>query len=407
MRTPRRPPAREPVGERGPAATPVRAVGVAYSLVVVLSASACGPDRAPGYEPPTIRDSAGVTVVENTAPRLPPGSWTVGTPSVACSASGAAGDPRVNAVGSIVPMGGDTVAGLSYQAQRVLICAAGRVVRVLGGEGGGPGEFSDVRALVPAAGDSVAVAEVNRVTFLDPATGGVRTLALHEVDGEGTGFLAGRGGLVVVRPAREVASSSGARYDLLRIDAEGNVVAAIPGTVWSNTAASSMIDMALWNPGRTWVLGDERYWWSPRDRLQLHLHDPDGFRRVVRAPWTPPEITDDMWDRGAASIREEMGGQVPPEVLEQIVGTREDAPTGPAVLSLKLGDEGELWVQLAQHDPVGEANRWRVFGADGVWLTDVAVPRDVQIERVENDRIFGVRNDELGLQTVVIHPLTR
>jgi len=296
---------------------------------------------------------------------------------------------------------------LSYRGQRVLICAAGRVVRVLGGEGGGPGEFGDVRALVPAAGDSLSVAEVGRITFLDPTSGGVRTLALHQVDGEGTGFLAGRDGLLVVRPAREVASSSGARYDLLRIDGEGNVVATIPGAVWSNAAASSMIHMALWNPGRTWVLGGDRYWWSPRDRLQLHLHDPDGLRRVARAPWAPPEITDEMWDRGAASIREEMEGQVPPEVLEQIVGTRENATTGPAVLSLKLGDEGELWVQLAQRDPLGEPNRWRVFGADGVWLTDVTVPGDVQIERVERDRIFGVRNDELGLQAVVIHPLSR
>lgn len=165
--------------------------------ICVLSLTACAGEAGIGGagDAVTVRDSAGIQIVESSAPLHPAGSWTLGALTPLCSAHG---DDRVGLVSAVVPLAEDTVAVMAGQDQRLLLCAGSEVVASFGRRGEGPGEYRFVRAVRGVSADTVALVEGDRVTFLNVRTGGVRTLAPDQVNPGATHF---------VGSAREIAAS--------------------------------------------------------------------------------------------------------------------------------------------------------------------------------------------------------
>ncbi|MEK9502450.1 hypothetical protein WI372_15760 [Gemmatimonadota bacterium DH-20] len=370
----------------------------------------CVEGGRPEASPPSVveRDSSGVRIVENFAPVHAPGAWSVGSVTPLCSARD---DDRIGQVSAIVPLDGDTVAVMSGQGQRLLICVGGRVVASHGGEGEGPGEYRFVRGLHRVSRDTVALVENERVTYLDLRTRGVRTLAPPAAHPDATRFLGSPFKIVASRrsPGAGEGPSTGAprRYDLFDA-ANGSVDSPdFEEVAWSDALPGSGPEIALWAPGLTWALSESSFWFVERNETDLQLRTIEGVRRIVRAEIHAPSISESVWSEARSRLRAGLSDQGLPEaVLTSMLEIPEDRRVYP-IRQMEPDPEGRLWVRLAQEDPMREPAPWRVFDARGRWVTDVHVPRDVQVRFISNERIYGVQLDELDLQTVVVLPIRR
>ncbi|MFW6078460.1 MAG: hypothetical protein ACODAE_02490, partial [Gemmatimonadota bacterium] len=68
--------------------------------------------------------------------------------------------------------------------------------------------------------------------------------------------------------------------------------------------------------------------------------------------------------------------------------------------------EGNLWVR-APDDSDRATAAWDVFDADGRWLGAVDIPSGLDVHEIGADYLIGTTTDELDVQRVVVHELTR
>lgn len=354
------------------------------------------------------RDSSGVRIVESSAPVLGPDAWAVGPVTPLCSARN---DDRVGQVAAILPLDGDTVAVMSGQQQQLLLCVGTEVVASYGGEGEGPGEYRFVRWLLRASRDTVAVVENERVSYLDLRTGGVRTLAPHAVRTDATRFLGSPVKIAASRrsPGDVDPTSSGAprRYDLFSVDLDSEESPLFERVAWSDAVAGTGPEIALWAPGLTWTISERAFWFVHRNEIDLHVHTADGRRQIVRAGIRAPVVSEAVWAEARSRLRSGLSDQgLPESVLTSMLEIPDDRRVYP-IRQMESDPEGRLWLRLAQADPLREPTPWRVFDDRGRWLTDVQVPRDVQVRSISSERLYGVQLDEFDLQTVVVLPIRR
>ncbi|HEV2735173.1 MAG TPA: hypothetical protein VGV85_10055, partial [Longimicrobiaceae bacterium] len=154
----------------------LRAAGI--GLLPALAA--CGGDaRAAG---PVVRDSAGVKIVENSAPAWGEGQgWRLAAePALDIGMLDGPPQYQLGRVTGAVRLGdGTVVVGDDQSKDLRFFDRAGRHVRTVGREGGGPGEFKAVGSLA-ALGDSLVVGDYNnrRVTVFAPDGKLVRAVPL-------------------------------------------------------------------------------------------------------------------------------------------------------------------------------------------------------------------------------------
>jgi hypothetical protein len=66
-----------------------------------------------------------------------------------------------------------------------------------------------------------------------------------------------------------------------------------------------------------------------------------------------------------------------------------------------------VWIQIPEERLGLDPPIWRVFGSDGVWLQDLTLPPRFTLTYVQGDLIYGVRRDDLDLETVEVLRLER
>ena len=118
---------------------------ITTSFVCVLAAGCGTGDARP--DGPTVRDSAGIRIVESPGPAIPPGTWTLGS-EPRLSIGVVTGEPeyqftQIQGAGAL-PGGGYWVAQLNNPPQIRIFDAGGRHVRSIGRTGQGPGELRGI-----------------------------------------------------------------------------------------------------------------------------------------------------------------------------------------------------------------------------------------------------------------------
>src|SRR5690606_11221448 len=133
------------------------------AMAAVAGLTACGGASGAGEWAGTVRDSAGVAIVENPATGIwrPDEAWSV---VEELRIGVAEGDPEYQ-FGNITGIDADSggrIYVLDQQARQVRICdAPGTLLRTVGRGGSGPGEFSPAAGpLFVVRGDTVLVADV-------------------------------------------------------------------------------------------------------------------------------------------------------------------------------------------------------------------------------------------------------
>jgi hypothetical protein len=158
-------------------------------ICAVVTAAACAPDSSSSARPtPTVRDSAGIQIVENppvTEQDLP--FWSVDTVP-ALTIGQLDGDPayEFTSIQNVTQLANGMIVVVDGQGESTsefrFYDAAGKHVATHGRTGQGPGEFQWVNFIGGAGGDTVVAVDfpARRISWLSAAGGFVRSMQVDE-----------------------------------------------------------------------------------------------------------------------------------------------------------------------------------------------------------------------------------
>lgn len=379
-----------------------------------------------------MRDSAGITLVENAAPAQPAAALATDPVLSIGVVDGPLEYQFYNVAGAARLGDGRIVVAEGPSGRLRWFDSDGTLVHAAGGQGRGPGEFRYIAALVAMPGDSIAVwdAPLGPVSVFGPAGDFVRTdpidrariTALLGPDHFTEGVQPLPDGSLVLsvyesergttRPAGEVFRPYLAFHrvhrGLARVDTLGEF-GGLPQMlvdVGSDRPAPAVLPFPT--HARLAAGGSPlRIYAGNGETFQVHAFDADGrLERIVRANVPAHIVSDDDLAAAQADLRAfgERTGRMPE--VERILAALPPQPQLPAYDALAASDVGDLWVR-AWPAPTADSATWLVFSPDGTWRMSVTLPRRFTVHHIRGDRILGVDKDALDVERIVLHTLRR
>lgn len=407
----------------------------------LLSAACSGGNEAGGQvsggdllpSPPVIRDSAGITIVENAEPQWAPGSeWQVGP--LLTSIGDVPGDPAhelYRARDATRHSDGTVAVANSSNGEIRFFNADGSFLRTVGSTGGGPGEFrgaSALRALTGVAGDTLIAWDIygQLVSVFAPDGGFVRSFGLNGPAQQH--FFAGSYGdgslllFVIEYPADEPIERMPEgivprKVTVHRYGVDHQLISSIREI--PNTDAFQ----ARWGPfgmifvdppfGRRTSIsaGSTSTYVSTGHSDEVTVHNQAGeLERVIRRTLDPTPVTSEMADEDRARrLREESSELEEMDVDPRVRRMIHDLPCPeflpPYGITL-VDSEGYLWMEEFQVTR-GKPADWSVFDPQGVWLGRVTLPTGLEVFEIGSDYILGRAKDELEVERIVVHGLIK
>lgn len=392
-----------------------------YTLSTILFAgwilAAC--TQGPVSEPPvgtSQRDSAGVVLVDlgrSLDPLLRPERVATSVFVVGDTTS----DVELFRVtsGRFLPDGSLAV-GNSGSYDVLVFGRSGELLRRLGRQGEGPGEFGAITSLHVGPGDSLTVFDRTRGR-LSLWEGGEVLAATRGMAESSNTFdvltLAGsfQGPNLAVVSSNRRFVGEGLQRDttpLLRFS---------PGSTRPDTLARWPTRLAEYtrDPGGGWSVsfiglgpdlltaGNHGYAaLADTHGSEVAVYSAHGLQTLIR--WTAGPRKVEQWERedwleGIAAQRE----AAPPELREIL----EQGPlprvhdTYPLLRGIALSSEDEVWIAPTEMSK-GDLQFWFRVGAGGEQKGSVALPRDLEILDVADGQIATLRRTELGLEVVEV-----
>lgn len=419
-----------------PSGFPVATRSLSLLAAAVLAAG-CDAAPAPG-DGPTVRDSAGIRLVQTTpAPAWGPDDGWYVERVLSSEASGA----ELGFV-SDATLGPDgRVYALDMLAQAVTVLdPGGTPVATLAGPGEGPGELGKgVRSLVLVPGEDgpelwIPDPSGLGVERFDTAGAALGSLPLASAKGIPDVWRRGADGALYARSVEHTQAGDGSwkRKDLLsRVSPETGAEGRSRVVLDSVAAFTYAMDDLQKAPGTglppvvnapTWtVLDDGTVAWTAIRDTDVRLLAPDGTQaRLRRESWRPREPSEGEERALQLLAVESLRMQGAP------LGPDADIPFEPmtwlpVLTDLRAGPEGTLWVQALGSardvhpmnlntgaEPFGWGGpTWEVFDAEGRYLGPVELPARFRVTEFRGDRIVGVRYDELFVDHVEVLEIVR
>jgi len=400
---------------------------VLFLLVLIPLLEAC--DSANSWEG-TVTDSAGVTMVHNTATPLW-GSGDEWTAMEEIRIGTVAGEPEYQfGLLAFVEVGDDgTIYALDVQAQEVRAYdPQGTYLRTIGGPGGGPGEigqgavfvFDDGQGglIVPDLGNQ----RVNRYSPEGEPTGSFPIMiqagipTRWGVDPQGRLFAQLRGLNVPGIEALEegdpivVYDTTGAVVDTIALLPQGQTLAG---------ATEEQFSMVLFSPEPVWDLDETgSVYYAMNDQYRVLVNGPDGaLTRVITREVERKPVEESDKTAILNTIRDQYGQfGLPPAQIEQLLQGIGFADSYPAFGLLFLGPGETLWVQRIRSakdmaegaeeefefnaQDIGSPE-WEVLDSEGRYLGVVTLPERFQPVNVKGDLLYGIWRDELDVQYIM------
>lgn len=294
----------------------------------------------------------------------------------------------------------------------------GRLVRTVGRQGPGPGEFTSLTGLMLMPGDSVSTFDHanGRITVFEPRTW--RPAYTVELSRE------------QLFPAREVwrvqgtrsllaffeaayspwdGRDKGRRLNVARLlNADGSLrrdsVLAVPEP--QHLILHNPEGMALTPFGRMTMIAlasRDRVVTAWSDSLKFDLYSVEGRHlRTVRARYAPPRRPILRRERDSLVAFFTSGG-FPPEASVRRALDELGATTWPLLQGMVVDDHDRIWAGVT--GARGRPTRWSAFGLDGGRVAEVELPANVEIRRIRGETVYAVATDENDVPQLVIYRL--
>lgn len=412
--------------------------------LLIIGAAACDPTTVPASV--TVRDSAGVRVVENVAPAWSqPGTWRISDAPIV--EIGELEGPEEYLFSSIVAafrLSDGRIAIGDRESNTIRIYdAAGTFLFSFGGDGGGPGEFGGLSAVFRYRGDSIAAwdASAHRLSVFDGEGnfGRSATVMTNVGTPQGPG-----GGLSFGWPGRV----AGAFLDgTLLIIPNGNLRGQ-PGTVveWGAEpkrytaegaplddigrfagGASAMFDIQAMRQGRPPQLPipygrsflsaiyENNLYIGVDDSCQIRILAPDGrlegLIRIVGLDLTLGAAEQEAYrQEQRRRLREGEFGRaasITPAGLEDALREVSFPATVPPYSAMQVDSRGYLWLKDYAIPGTEGPQQWRVFDHEGKLLGQVGMPPGLGVSDIDDHSVIGVWVDELDVPEVRVYNLER
>ena len=394
----------------------------AIPLLTVPLLLACSDDTARDSSA-VRRDSAGIAIVEQMAPALEPVVFVVTPEPLLVLESDELNPERVLHDIRTVVSTGDGFAVANGGASQLWFCdARGNVLRVSGGPGEGPGEFSGMVDMHALPSDSLMVDARGRFHVVAPDGAYARTFQLLAEGGQPLSYssIGVVGGHIIVQNMRggerEQLRQDVSRVvlDVLRFDLDGRLIdtlATVPGWEAYTSPAGGMTIANMPIPfGRSvWIAA------SPAGVLtassydnELRLYDANGEpTRIIRNVAPPPGA---VTDQEVAAFKERMlEGRSGPmrDMFENTFETMPAATTHPPFQAAHLGTDGTMWVVIRTVPHDGTDLPAIVYDSSGNRLGGALLPSSLEVKEISLDRVLGIWTDSLGVESVRAYGIER
>lgn len=368
-------------------------------------------------EPFSVRDSAGVRIVESHAPLWRGGeSWRLSEmPELEIGVAEGELPYLFSRIAGAVRLEDGRIVVADGQSNQIrFFDSSGRFLQSVGGEGKGPGEYEYIRDLGRCGGDSIFGFDLHwQAKVYTPSGQLVREMALHEPGSMRTPYRldctrAGR--FVVVgwgeQAMRRVVGFYRSTAPAWVLDERGAEILSLGEFLSSERLGSSTGSSRPHPFGRsaTMTIGPDRIYLGTGEPFEIEVRAMDGrLAQLVRGPGYDLEIRQEHLER----YREERLAAVPDERRPIVERELRDMPLPdgfPAYDRLVLDPERNLWARRFLR-PGDERRSWVVFSADGVLLGAVEVPADLEITEIGEDYVLGTARDELDVERVRLYRL--
>ena len=384
------------------------------SCICVVALSCCNVGEAPDMPRVLVSDSAGVPRVEVSAlRRLQARKWTV-EESFRVSEAGVT---LFGVTAARLLRGGHLAVANAGNQEVLLIGEDGHLLRTVGTDGDGPGEFRSITSLHESHGGFLAYdARLGRLTSFDSSGGFIDSRPLEPpnrvvdllpltMDAEGRGL--------VVYGSQRIGRAEGIRQDttpLLRYTGAN----ALPDTIglwggeensytrranggWSSTPVGFGRHLAASGRLGRLVLGTT-------DSLNATVLDSAGtviLRLIGRYRGAAVATNDGLaWQ---SDLAESTPADLPKRIKEML----REAPfhdSYPAFDALLLATDGDVWVGSATQWTETQ-REWFVFSPSGDLIGAVAMPKDAELLDVAYGRLVARTRDRQGVEDVVAYRL--
>lgn len=403
----------------------------AGAVLLLLCAGACDGDRAASSaNTATVRDSAGVTIVESAAPAWAAGEeWTLSAePMLAIGLAAGADEYLLDRVRGALRLDDGTLVVVNGGSSELrFFDRDGRYLHSVGGQGSGPAEFGYLDWVQLLRGDTLLAYDAgnHRLSRFSADGEFVATITPGDLPAGGFPMILGAfpDGSILAKtaitggepPPQGVPHRTPEEF--VRFTASGDFAGSIatqPGTdliTRSSTSRSGIATFAVMEPlfNREQLAGivGELAVFGSNDAYELQLYRTDGaLERIIRRSVDPRPATDAIVEAARAHM---IAAAAPGEARrrrEESLGSLQHMPTLPFYQNL-IGDfEGNLWVE-EYGLPGEEPAAWAVFDAEGRLLGHVRMPERFRPTQIGLDFVVGIALDELDVERVLMYALVR
>lgn len=371
----------------------------------------------------SVRDSAGVEIVENSAL----GAWSSGsawmvadTPVVSIGGDDGDSTTLFSRVQNVVRLADGRIVVTDFGSRQLRFYAAdGRFIKSTGRPGAGPGEFNWLGAARRTDGDSLIVWDQDngRLSVFDSAGRLARTVSIRSEEGAGFPGPMGRasdGSFIgqAYAPSFDVGlvrtQSYFVRYgpDLRPID----TLAERPGVERFIAECGPDTQCAYRSPFTrplSAAFFRDRLHVGTGESFEISVIGIDGrLLRSIRLGVPNRDVTAADVDRQRAAFFAEARDREGRVQRERVFAQMKIPETMPAYQALRVDRLGNLWVEnyRASDD---EPPRWAVFDSTGRLLGTLATPRSLRLDDIGDDYVLGVFRDSLDVEHVRMHRLVK
>jgi hypothetical protein len=375
----------------------------------------------------TVRDSAGITIVENGGGVWQEGDeWSVAPePTVDIGVLEGAAEYQLFRVRDARRLSNGNIVVANGGVELRFYDATGTYLSTAGRQGGGPGEFEGLGWVRPYLGDSLMTYDFGqvRVSLWDQDGNFGRSYKINPPgdfgfimgeDAFSDGTLLAKAPLVFRGGFAEGAQRSDEEYNTYSMEGELiDTIGMFPGPdqfIKSGRDGNNFMVEIFTPPfgrGAFMELHGDKLYFGSADSYEIECRNKDGtLERLIRrnGPSRPVTAADieRFIEREIADIEDGNTRRDRREIYEEMTAPE----TMPAYEDLKLDDLGNLWVEDYEPDPDAES-LWTVFDPDGRMLGQVVLPNKLDVKQIGNDFVLGVWLDEYEVEHVRMYELRK
>ena len=403
------------------------------AVVTLCVLSGCG-HADPEARNALVRDSSGVTIVEN---RGPYEQWRLAAaPEVRIGIVEGAAEYQFHRIQFAGRLSDGRVVVADGSRQVRWYDATGAFRSAVGGQGGGPGEFGAISGVLITPADTLIVYDLRnrRASWLSPAQQYVRDISLRDIPPGTTTLLAQTAGgrlalATTATPFVELRPGIAYSRDTLSVFlvSAGNqldTVMKTPGQesgIWAEFSGGRPDKVA---PVGGLTFGHRAFAVATADQYAIVDGKSDEIRyygwtgstmRISRRmDVNAVALTEDDRRRYVAEAVKRATGSGPgsPSAIEEGARNQLDAlPSGhtmPVFDAVLSDSEGRIWLRDFVPTWVDKhANAWTVINPAGRVERRVAVPVDITLTHVGGEYVTGVARDSLEVEYVVVYRLEK